>query len=69
MKYNVYVDIGGVEFEVSGSYVRGGGVPPVGPELDVASVKVGGREIPCNKEAFAEAYACEIIDAIEEEDI
>lgn len=66
MKYCVYVPVGGIEFEVSGSYVRGGGVPPVGPELDVVSVKVGGREIPCNKEAFAEAFAGEIIDAIEE---
>ena len=45
MKYNVYVNVGGIEFEVSGSYVRGGGVPPVGPELDVVSVKVGGKEI------------------------
>ena len=66
MKYNVYVNVGGVEFEVSGSYVRGGGVPPVGPELDVVSVKVGGKEIECDTEAFAEAFAGEIIDAIEE---
>lgn len=66
MKYNVYVSMGGIEFEVSGSYVRGGGVPPVGPELDVVSVKVGGKEIECDTEAFAEAFASEIIDAIEE---